>query len=403
MDFVARVGTPEGKVLERTYKAPDEGTLRADLEKQGLYVFTVRREGLAAGLALPRLRRRRAVSAQEFLIFNQELAALLRAGLPLLQALDLMLERMENQRFQAVLTDVRDRVRTGADLSDAFAEHIELFPRLYPASLKAGERSGELEAVIRRFIRYQQLVLDARKKAVSALVYPAVLVGLSFVMLLILSIKVVPTFTDFYASLGAQLPLITRITVGVATWLRHNLLWVAGALAVGGVAFWRWKQTPGGRLAVDRALLRVPLAGGVVHLFALSEFTRSLATLLSGGMPLVPAFEIAAAAVGNAGVRAAVEPQVRLVREGKAFHEAIAESGVFPPIAVDMAKVGEATGSLDEMLANVSTFFDEKVEVRLGRILTLVEPAMLVFMGGVVATILLSLYLPMFGALGQIQ
>jgi type IV pilus assembly protein PilC len=404
MEFVARVGTPEGKVLERTFRAPDEDALRSDLEKQGLHVFSVRRGGLGGGLALPRLgRRRRVITPENFLIFNQELAALLRAGLPLLQALDLMLERMESGRFREVLTDIRDRVRSGQDLSEAFAAHGEHFPRLYPASLKAGERSGELEAVVRRFIRYQRLVLDARKKAVTALIYPAVLVGLSFLMLLILSVRVVPTFTEFYSGLDAELPLLTRIIVGFSAFLRTHLPWLSLAAVVLGVLFVRWKQTPAGRLAVDRFKLRLPLLGEVAHLFALSEFTRSLATLLGGGLPLVPAFEIAAQAVGNAAVRDAIEPRIRLVREGKAFHEAIEESGMFPPMAIDMAKVGEATGALDEMLGNIAGFFDDRVETRLQRILALVEPAMLVFMGLVVAVILLSLYLPLFGALGQIQ
>lgn len=403
MDFVARIGTPEGRVLERSYQAPDEAALRSELEKQGLYVFTVKRPGVAR-LTLPRLAGRgRLLTPQEFLIFNQELAALLRAGLPLLQGLDLMLERMSKPRFREVLTDIRDRVRSGQDLSDAFAAHGEHFPRLYPASLKAGERSGELEAVLRRFIRYQRLVIDAKKRAVSALIYPAVLIGLSMVMLLILSVRVIPTFNEFYDSLGAELPLITRITVGFSNFLADNLLWIALAAVAGGFLFSRWKRTPAGRLAFARLQLKLPLMGSVAHLFALSELCRSLSTLLTGGMPLVPSFEIAVQGVGNAAVRHAIEPKIRLVREGKAFYQAIEESGMFPAMAIDMAKVGEETGALDEMLANVATFFDEQVEVRLQRILTLVEPAMLVFMGVVVAIILLSLYLPMFSAIGQVQ
>lgn len=403
MDFVARIGTPEGRVVERTYQAPDETALKNELEKQGLHVFTVKRAGIGR-FELPRLvGRRRLLTAQEFLIFNQEMAALLRAGLPLLQALDLMLERLAKPRFREVLADIRDRVRSGQDLSEAFAAHGEHFPRLYPASLKAGERSGELETVLRRFIRYQQLVLDARKRAVSALIYPAVLIGLSIVMVLVLSVRVIPTFNEFYTSLDAELPLITRITVGFSTMLRDNFFLLFAAAAVGGWLFWRWKDTPSGRLAFDRFRLRLPLVGKVAHLFALSELTRSLSTLLAGGLPLVPSFEIAVQGVGNSAVRQAVEPKIRLVREGKAFHEAIEESGMFPPMAIDMAKVGEATGALDEMLANVATFFDEQVEVRLQRILALVEPAMLVFMGLVVAVILLSLYLPLFSAIGQVQ
>ena len=402
MDFVCRVGTAEGRILEQVFQASDEEALRAELDKRGLHVFQVRRKGIS-GWSLPRLGgRRKPLNKEVFLLFNQEMAALLRAGLPLLQALDLMLERQEDPQFRGVLTDIRDRVSSGEDLSAAFAAHGDIFPRLYPASLKAGERSGELEQVIRRFIRYQKLVLDARKRAVSALIYPALLVGMSLVMLLVLSVYVVPSFTKFYEGLDAELPLLTRIVVGFSAFLRHNG-WIFVVVLVGGFLFLRrWVQTPAGRRAWDGFKLKLPLVGTVLHLFALSEFTRSLATLLAGGIPLVSALEIATAAVGNASVRAAVEPEIHRVRQGESFHEAMEASAVFPAMAVDMAKVGEATGALDEMLSNISDFFDDKVEIQLQRILALVEPAMLVFMGLVVATILLSLYLPMFGALGRI-
>lgn len=403
MEFVCRVGTPEGRVIERNYEAADVEALRSELEKQGLHLFNAKRRGLGSSLSMPRFGRRgrKALDAQEFLLFNQEMAALLRAGLPLLQALDLMLERMANEQFRAVLTDIRDRVRSGEDLSDAFAHHRDMFPRLYPASLKAGERSGELEQVLRRFIRYQRLVIDARKRAVSALIYPAVLISLSIVMLGVMMIFVVPSFTRFYEGLDAELPGITRAVVATSLFLRDWVWLLVIGGVVGLVMLRRWIQTVPGRRAWDGFKLKVPLLGGVLHTFSLSEFCRSLATLLAGGIPLVTAFEIATEAVGNASVRAAVEPGIRHVVEGGSFHQAIADSGVFPALAVDMAKVGEETGALDEMLSSISDFFDEKVEVQLQRILALVEPAMLVFMGIVVAIILLSLYLPMFGALSR--
>jgi len=403
MEFVCRVGTPEGRVMEQVIQASDEEALRVEVEKRGLHLFQARRRGVQ-GLSLPRFgSRKKPLDKEVFLLFNQEMAALLRAGLPLLQALDLILERMEDEHFRGVLANIRDRVSSGEDLSEAFAAHGDVFPRLYPASLKAGERSGELEQVIRRFIRYQKLVLDARKRAVSALVYPALLVGLSLVMLLVLSVFVVPSFTQFYEGLDAELPTITRVVVGFSSFLRDSGWIVLVALVAGLLLLQRWIATAEGRLAWDGWKLRVPLLGRVLHLFALSEFTRSLATLLAGGIPLVQALEIAVAAVGNAHVRGAVEPQISRVRQGQPFHEAIDASGVFPPMAVDMTKVGEATGALDEMLSNISDFFDEKVEVQLQRILALVEPMMLMFMGVIVATILLSLYLPMFGALSRLN
>lgn len=402
MQFVCRIGTPEGHVVEQVFEASDELALKSILDKRGFHLFEVRRRGLPRVGGVGGLRRRRRkIKDQTFLIFNQELAALLKAGLPLLQALELMLERLRDPHFKAVLTDIRDRVKSGEDLSEAFAAHGELFPRLYPSTLKAGERSGELESVIRRFIRYMRLVLGARKRVVSALVYPAVLVGLSVAMIVIMMIYVVPRFMGFFAELETELPLITRITLGISGFASRNWLLLL-VIVIAAVVFVRWwGRTAAGRLALDRWKLSVPLLGGVLHRFALSEFCRSLGTLLAGGIPLVPAFEIAVAGVGNASIRQRIEPKIQMVREGKPFHAALEESEVFTDMSIDMVKVGEATGSLDDMLSSVSEFLDEEVETRMQRILALIEPLMLVMMGVIIAILLVSIYLPLFGLLGQ--
>ncbi len=405
MQFVARVGTPEGRVVEEHHHATDATALRSELEKRGLHVFELRRRGLSGGLSLPSFggRRGRRIDERQFLAFNQEMAALLHAGLPLLQALDLVVGRMKRGTFRSVLEDVRQRVKTGEDLSGAFGIHRELFPRLYPSILKAGERSGELEQVIRRFIRYEKLVLDARKRVVSALVYPAVLICLSAAMITIMMTFVVPKFEVFFAGTTVQLPLITRLMLGIGTTIQANWVLIALVLGGGGIFFWQWKRTSAGSLALDRLRLKLPFLGPVLHRFALSEFCRSLATLLAGGMPLVPSLEIGVAAVGNSDVRQRLQPAIQQVREGKSFYGALEESGVFTDLAVDMVQVGEATGALDEMLSNVSDFLDEQVETRMQRLLTLIEPIMLVFMGIIIGTILISLYLPLFSALAQTQ
>ena len=403
MQFVCRLGLPDGRVVKEVHHGSDALALSADLERQGIHVFDLHPRGLPAGFSLPSLRRRARVPAMEFLIFNQELASLLKAGLPLLQALGVMLERMREGRFKEVVTDVRDRVKAGEELSEAFGVYGDLYPRLYPASLKAGERSGELERVLRRFIRYLKLVGDARKRVVSALVYPAVLVGVSIGMIVVLAVGVVPKFQEFFTTLGVDLPLITKITLGTSLFIADNLPWIVLGLGAAGIALWQWKGTAPGRLALDRAKLRLPFLGSVLHRFALSEFCRSLATLLAGGIPLVPSLEVATQAVGNAHIRDRLEPTLKTVREGGAFHQALEVSEVFPPLAIDMVKVGETTGALDEMLTNVSDFFDEEVETRLGRVLSLLEPLMLVFLGIVIAVLLVSIYLPLFSSLSQAQ
>lgn len=402
MEFLCRLGTPEGRVVEEIHESSDLDTLRGALERRGFHVFSLERRGFPLALRLPTLRRRR-VTSRQFLIFNQELAALLRAGLPLLQSLDLLLERRAHPGFKSLLSEVRERVKAGEDLSEAFAHYGDLFPPLYSASLKAGERSGELEKVIRRFIRYLKLVLEARRKAITALVYPAVLVALSATMIAVMSLYVIPRFEGFYDALDVELPALTRAVLGTSLFVRRHFLLIAAVLVTVGVAGWRWVRTLGGRLAIDRSKLVLPLVGPILHRFAISEFTRSLGTLLAGGIPLVPSLEVSTRAVGNRFVRARLEPAAGQLREGSAFHETMTRSGVVTDLAIDMIKVGESTGALADMLNEVSDFLDEEVETRVERILALIEPVMLVVMGVIIATLLIAMYLPMFSAWQELR
>ncbi|MEM7587146.1 MAG: type II secretion system F family protein [Acidobacteriota bacterium] len=402
MQFVCRYGTPDGRILTQVQQGTDAMSVQRELERQGFHIFEVKPRGLSLDIKLPFGQRRKRMPMEEFLAFNQELAALLRAGLPLLQGLELMLERMEESHLRDVLTEIRDQVKSGAELSDAFANFGDMFPPLYASSLKAGERSGELEQVIRRFIRYLKLMIDARKRVVSALVYPAVLIGLSIAMLAILAVYVVPSFSRFYSDLDADLPAITQITLAVSFWLKERFWWIVGGLVVGVFALRRWGETPSGRRFLDRLKLQIPLVGEIFHRFALSEFCRALSTLIAGGIPLVSAQETAVDAVGNAYIGDRIRPSIDDVRQGQAFYEALDKTEVFPKISIDMIKVGEATGSLDEMLTSVSDYYDEYVETRVQRLLTLIEPIMLIVMGAIIALLLVSIYLPMFGALGQV-
>lgn len=401
MQFNCRYGTPDGQVVTEVREGADATGVRRELERGGLHIFEVRPRGMPLKLNFS-WKRRRKLPLQEFLVFNQELAALLRAGLPLLQSLELMLERLEDPGLREVLTEIRDRVETGEEFSEAFASYGDLFPPLYPATLKAGERSGELEQVIRRFIRYLSLVIDARKRVVSALVYPAVLIALSVFMIGVLAIYVVPTFSKFYADLDAELPMITQITLAVSFWLKNNIYWLSISIITTYIGLRIWSKTPKGELFFSRQLLRLPLLGQVFRFFSLSEFCRSLSTLLAGGIPLVAAFDTSVQAVSNSYVRSRIRPANDRVREGQTFHETLNETEVFPHIAINLIKVGEATGSLDEMLNSVSDYFDDRIETRMQRLLALVEPVMLIFMGALIGVLLISIYLPMFGAFSQI-
>src|ERR1700753_2093567 len=269
MQFVCRVGTPDGRVLEETFAASDEPALMTELGKLGYHVFEVRRRGIPRKIGMMGSgRSRKRIPDQEFVIWNRELAALLKAGLPLLQALDLMLERMKNQHFKEVLTDVRDRIKSGQDLSEAFTAHADLFPRLFPPTLKAGEKSGELEQVIRRFVRYMKLVMDARRRVISALIYPIVLICLSIVMISVMMVFVVPKITVFFENLEVELPFMTRALIAVSTFAQRNVfLILLGAVAFT-IGFRFWSRTDSGALALDRFKLRLPFLGPVLHRFA---------------------------------------------------------------------------------------------------------------------------------------
>ncbi|MGE5346369.1 MAG: type II secretion system F family protein, partial [Acidithiobacillales bacterium] len=329
--------------------------------------------------------------------------ALLKAGLPVVAGFEILLERQENQRFREILSDVREKLVSGVALSDAFLSHGDIFPRLYGTSLKAGERSGEVEKVLRRYLAYQKILASVKRRVVGALVYPAVLVGLSIGLITILMTYVIPRFTEFFAGFGTELPLITRVVISIATFFKSNVPFVALALAVGWWSLARWRRTDAGQRSVDRFLLRIPVIGKILHQFALSQFSRSLATLVGAGTPLVPALEISSGAVANRKIADAVRNVVPKVREGAELWRSLEETGEFTSLSVEMIKVGEATGALEEMLTNVSDFYDESIEASLQRLVTLIEPVILIVMGGVIATLLLSIYLPMFSILSNIR
>ena len=393
MEFSCRLGTERGEVIEEVHVAESESKLRQELEAKGMYVLSLSRRGAFgwSGFSLPRRRR---IKTREFLVFNQELATLLRAGLPLVQSLDILRQRVEDASFKAVLDDVHDRVRAGAALSEAF-EAQEMIPGMYTATLLAGEKSGGLEEVIRRYVDYVKVVAAVKRKTVSALVYPLILLTLSTIVVAIIVLRVVPEFEGFYQGFGAELPIATRTIVAVSRFLRTYMLVLV--LSVGGavVAGVYWLRQPGTGALLDRLILRVPLVGTIAGRFATSQLTRTLGTLLGGGIPLVNALDVASRALGNRFFADQLKVVGRRVREGESLAAALAERGVFPAVALKMVEVGESTGALQEMLTSIADFFDEEIDTQLGRFITIIEPALLVIMGIVIAALLLALYMPL--------
>jgi type IV pilus assembly protein PilC len=373
--------------------AASEDALRRELEGEGFHVF-----GLAAARSrfrVPLLSRSDKIPSQDFLLFNTQLATLLRAGLPLAQSLELLREQQSNPHFRSVLGKIHQQVTTGVSLSDAFLSLGDVFPRLYANSLRAGERSGELEAVLGRYVEYQRLVEGVRRKIVAALTYPAILVALSVGLILLLVGYVIPKFSDFYLQFGSELPLPTRIVLGIAQGTEKNVVWIAVSVFVGVSLVRWWATSQRGRRIADRLTLRMPIFGGLAHLFALSQFSRSLGVLLRGGTPMVPAVETASTSVKNAFISELFLGCVQEVQEGRALSEALGDTGQAPEMALAMIRVGESTGALPEMLEHTSEFIDEDIDFTLNRIVTIFEPMILVVMGLVVAGLLLSVYYPL--------
>ena len=395
MEFRCRIASPNGEIVEGVYVAENEGKLRHELQEKGLYVLSLQPKGAIAGLSL-RLPQSHSVNMREFLIFNQELATLLKAGMPLVQSLDLLKRRVTSPVFRSVLDDIHERVRSGTALSDAFAAQNDLFPRVYTASLLAGERSGNLDAVLRRYVEYTKIIATLKRKTVSALVYPAILITLALILVSIIVLKVVPAFADFYAGFGAELPLATRVIMNISSFVRGEFTLVVAAIAIiaGGAYFWLRNAQHQARF--DRLILNLPGFGQVARKFGTSQMARTLATLLGGGLPLVNALDIAARSISNQYLAGQLDIVAARVREGQSFAAALDARRTFPDVAVKMAEVGEATGALQDMLNTVADFFDEEISTYMERFVTLVEPVLLVVMGVVIAGLLLALYMPLF-------
>jgi len=399
MEYVCRVGTPTGEVVEQTFTANDEAALRDDLEQKGYYLFSVRR---GMGLKDLGLRRPR-IHPDLLLLWGQETAALLKAGLPLLQSLDILLERQRDEAFRRSLTAIREKVKSGVALSEAFRAEGALYPPMLSASIAAGERSGSLEGMLRRFVQYMRLNQSLKKKAVAASVYPLMLAATMVALISILMVKVIPQFQEFYSGLNVQLPLMTRVLMAISDFVRDNLLWFVLAIAGAWIGLITWLRREGSGIVLDRALLRIPYVGGLMRMYATSQLARTLSALLTGGLPLVNAMDVAAASVGNRAMAEAVSSATHHIREGKSLTTALEATGMVDHLALEMVKVGEQTGALGDMLTAVADFYDEELENRMAKAIALVEPIMLVLMAVVVAGMLLAFYLPLFEAISAVE
>ena len=393
-EFVCKVADATGRVFSQVEAAQSVDEARQKLADRGLFVYSVKAQGGLVGAVLSR-KRTKAVGGSDFLIFNQQFNTLIRAGLPILKALDLLSDRVAAPKLRPLLSEVRQRVRDGSLLSEALTEQGS-FPKVYTTSVLAGEKSGNLSGVLEYYITYQRVTTGLRKKLISALIYPTILVIAAVSIVSYIVAYVIPQFARLYADMNIQLPVATRILITVTVEFRPYLLLGLGAIVAAALAVYSWSRTEAGSLVVDRTKLKLPVIGNIWIKFQVAQFVRTLSTLLTGGTPLVQALDTAADSITSRLVGDAVRKAAQLVKEGQSLHAAMAATGIVPDLAMEMVEVGEASGALPSMLTSVAEFYEEEVNLRLTTLIAIVEPAILVFMAVVVLFILLALYLPIF-------
>ena len=389
-EYVIKLADERGRVQEQTLSAANEDELRARFAQAGYYVYSVKQRGLLAPSGTAKR-----VKLETFLVFNQQFLTLIRAGLPILSAVDLLARRQKQPNFRAQLEDVAQRVRNGESISNAF-EAQGGFPIVYTTTLLAGERAGNLEEVLQRYLDFQRVSLTFRKKLTASLIYPAVLVVMVTLLFIFLITFVVPRFAELYDQLGTKLPSMTTFLLALGRNAQSYGLYLLAALVIAGFLFFRWIKTDAGSAAFDRVRIGLPLVGAVWLKYQVGLFSRTLSTLLKGGLPLVPSLETAAKSIASRQVSNAVLTSVETVREGKGLSTSLERTKIFPELAIEMIEVGESTGALPQMLNSVAEFFEEDVETSLTAAMSLIEPAILIVMGVVVITILIALYMPIF-------
>ncbi len=395
-EFICRLGTPSGEIVTRVVEALGAGEAKSQLENEGFRVFTVANteKGLSAMLPGSTSKKNR-VKQGDFLLFNQQLSALLRAGIPVLQSISLLKNRSGSSSLRVVLTDVEDKIKSGIPLSDAF-EAQGMFPRIYTASLLSGEKSGALDDVLSRYVDYLKRAVGVSRKLRGALAYPAFLLTAAVIMVAFLTLYIIPRMSDLFKGLGTKngLPTITVVVLAISSTVANNIWWLLPMVLILGFVMWIWLRTPGGKLLFHTFLLKVPLAGNLIRQMTTAQLARSLSTLLSGGITVPDAWDIASQAINNLELRRRSQAVLPLIREGRGFTEALEKAGWLPELALDMIGIGEKSGSLREMLDEVANFFDAEAEVRMEQLMTLLEPVILVFMAIIVIVILLAIYMP---------
>ena len=390
--------TFSGETVKGTLEASDERIVRIHLRRQKIIPVKIKQKG--TGL-LARLTTPKKVKAKEVVVFTRQLAAMLEAGLPLVQALESLANQQKNAYFREVLFKIKQMVEEGTPFAEALNHYPKIFDRLYYHMVSAGEASGNLELTLKRLAVYMEKALALKGKVKKAMIYPAIVLVVTVIVLTIIMVFVVPTFEKMFSEMGHALPLPTQIVIEMSRLTKKYFLFFLGGLMILSFLIRRYYRTERGRLQIDALLLKLPLFGSLFRKVAVARFARTLGTLISSGVSIVEALTIAARTAGNLVVERAIYDVRQAVKEGQPIAEPLAKSGIFPYMVIQMVSVGEASGTLEKMLNKVADFFEEEVDMTVDALSQMIEPVMIVFLGGVIGGIIISLYLPIF-KLGEV-
>src|SRR3984893_15053649 len=399
-EWTLKYADARGAIHQQVAEATSEKELRDRFSQQGFLVYSIKPRIEGKGVILRPSGKK--INVEKFLIFNQQFVTLIRAGLPILKALDLLADRLTDPNLGHHVKQVRDDVKNGTLLSEAFRRQ-GVFPKIYTTSVLAGEKSGGLVEVLERYVSYQKLSLAVRKKVLVSLLYPLLLIFAAMCLIVFLVVFVVPNFAELYKSMSADLPAITKLLIAIGTTARSYVLIGFGSLIGLGFLFRWWSRRESGRDTLDVIKMRSPLFGDMWIKYQVAQFARVLSTLLTGGIPLVQGLETAGDSLGTSLLRRALDKAGKMVREGQTLAGSLNSTGIFPPLAIDMIEVGESTGALPAMLSSVAEFYEDDVNTKMTASLSLIEPVIMIFMGIFVAFVLVALYLPIFSLADNIR
>jgi len=398
--YQCKIGTAEGRIIEKTYDSASKNQLRMNLEEQGFHVFQIQRQSVQ--FFRGGQHKSTNMTGGRFLAFNQELLVLLRSGLPVLQIFDTQIEQVEAGSFRDVLCEIREEIKGGSSLSDAFANFPRFFPPLYIASLKAGEKTGDLAETLSRFLEYQKRVELIRAKVKSASFYPLLLTTAAVFVVTFLMLFVVPRFSQIYADANAELPFITKILINFSNFIGTYWYVVIIIIFIVTGLFRTLRHSSRGKLRIDRFLLRVPFVGNLKVDYALTGFNRTLGTTLASGTPLVQSMRMSCGTLNNLSLEKKMVQAISRIEEGSNLADSLTRTNFFPPLALRMVSVGETAGSLTEMLNDIADYYEAQVEQRLTKLTTMIEPIMMMFMGLIIAFIIVAMYVPIFQLAGAV-